>query len=269
MTKKRIATLATCLTLVGAVAVGGTLALLTAGPKSITNTFATSNGYDEDGEQQNFVIEEQNSVQNKQNGDYEIAEDAAWQSTGVPYHNLIADSNIDKNPRFKLQASDGNANPSASWVVAKMVPTQVEHLVDAGIKFDTVSSEWLVIKATTAEGVTTYQSQGNLSVDFLNNTYKTTVAGTEYYFLYKEQIDVDEDTPDIDATTASLFTKLTVDSTFNAETFNKANNAANLKIEGVAVQAMPDADVTDPETGAATITEIMTYAVPAFSTVQG
>lgn len=269
MTKKRIATLATCLTLVGAVAVGGTLALLTSGPKNITNTFATSTGYDDEGEQQNFVIEEQNSVQNKATGDYEIAKDTAWQTTGVAYHNLIADSNVDKNPRFKLQASDGNANPSASWVVAKMDPSQVEHLVTAGITFKEVSSNWLVIKATNTQEGTTYESQGNLTKEFLNDTYKTTVAGTEYYFLYKEQIDVDDDTPDIDATTDSLFTELQVAATFDEEDFNKANAAAQLKIEGVAVQAMSDANVTDPVTGAETITEIMTYAVPNFTTSQG
>lgn len=47
MTKKRIATMATCIALVGAVAVGGTLALLTRESNTVTNTFTVGTGYKE------------------------------------------------------------------------------------------------------------------------------------------------------------------------------------------------------------------------------
>mgnify|MGYP000687842678 CR=1 FL=1 len=56
MTKKRIATMATCIALVGAVAVGGTLALLASESKQLVNTFSVSNGYDN--ENGDFLIEE-------------------------------------------------------------------------------------------------------------------------------------------------------------------------------------------------------------------
>ena len=56
MTKKRIATMATCIALVGAVAVGGTLALLTSESKQLTNTFTVGSDYNSDGS--DFLLKE-------------------------------------------------------------------------------------------------------------------------------------------------------------------------------------------------------------------
>lgn len=48
MKRKNMATMVTCIALVGAVAVGGTLALLSQGSNTVTNTFTVGKGYNQD-----------------------------------------------------------------------------------------------------------------------------------------------------------------------------------------------------------------------------
>ena len=99
MTKKRFATMATCIALVGAVAVGGTLALLASESKQLTNTFTVGNNY----ESGDFLLKEHDVTQTTSGanvGDY--TNTAVETQTGVTYGNVIANSDLAKDPFFEL-----------------------------------------------------------------------------------------------------------------------------------------------------------------------
>lgn len=112
MTKKRFATMATCIALVGAVAVGGTLALLTSTSDKVTNTFTVGEGY-EDGD---FYIDE-NQVKRDTGasnfGGY--IEDGTSRVEAIDYEDLVAGTTLAKDPT--LHVTQGSTE---SWVVAKI-----------------------------------------------------------------------------------------------------------------------------------------------------
>lgn len=142
MTKKRIATMATCIALVGAVAVGGTLALLTRESNTVTNTFTVGTGYKEG----DLSLREHdvNQVLNTKDnyGGYVSLGDDNWKKssdgkyTGVEYKNLVENTTLDKDPQFVLSAT-----APKSWIVAKL---------DLGSDF----SSKLAISAVETAGVT-------------------------------------------------------------------------------------------------------------------
>lgn len=121
MTKKRIATMATCIALVGAVAVGGTLALLTAKSNEVKNTFTVGQGYDAD----DLFLREHDVTQvldtQTNYGGYVSKGDQNWKVdeegnyTGIQYTNIVKDTTIDKDPQFGLKAE-----APTSWIVAKL-----------------------------------------------------------------------------------------------------------------------------------------------------
>ena len=257
MTKKRIATLATCLTLVGAVAVGGTLALLTSGPKNITNTFAVSNsGYDE--ANMDFIVREHQYTQDE-SGNYDSTNVPTAPGQGLSYHNLVADTYLDKDPYFTLRNADNEpgTTPPDSWVVAKIDPQQVLALQAKGLDFSKVTesgdSSWFVVKCTTADGATTYQKMDLLTVDFLNdvdkNEFLNTEDNIEYCFIYNDYLTAEE-------STTSLFTQLSVGDDLVTEGFSGDNNLP-LEVKGVAVQKASEATTIDNS-----LSEIMADAYP-------
>lgn len=113
MTKKRIATLATCIALVGTVAVGGTLALLTSNTPTLTNTFTIGNGYPTNALTLDEADVEQVTSGTVNFGGYEAIE--APRVDKNDYSNLVADTTLDKDPTFHLAADSPN-----SWIIAKV-----------------------------------------------------------------------------------------------------------------------------------------------------
>lgn len=107
MTKKRIVTMATCIALVGAVAVGGTLALLTAPSKTVTNTFAVGEGFTDP---TTALVLNESPVTQLANGDYVSAAGSRVESNN--YDQLVAGGTLFKDPTFDL--TDG----PTSWIVA-------------------------------------------------------------------------------------------------------------------------------------------------------
>lgn len=107
MTKKRIVTMATCIALVGAVAVGGTLALLSQTSNKVTNTFAVGEGYPTD---KQAVTLDEATVTQLTNGDYI---DASSRTTSNAYDKLVNGTSIHKDPTVTVKA-----NTVDSWVVA-------------------------------------------------------------------------------------------------------------------------------------------------------
>lgn len=229
MTKKRFATLATCIALVGAVAVGGTLALLTSQTESLQNTFAVGNGYDTDPEKPDFILQE-DIVKQEPNGDYVASEGLT--SAGQSYDNLVSNTALHKNPFFTLRdANQDGTTPPESWVVAKLDQADIAAMATQNITFatDSASTGWYLVTATKADQGETWsyaKAEEGLTAADLNGLQADSTT-TKYYFVYNQKLNVTDN-----ATTAPLFTKLSVGNV-DAET-----EATNLDVYGVAVQAV-------------------------------
>ena len=115
MNKKQIAKLGVTLGLVGAVGVGGTLALLSAQSNVVTNTFAAGNGIDADTDItlfEHIPVEnaeaKDNPVTNKYNDGSETEYKELIAKVGVSYSNLEPNMTLDKDPA--VQISEGTAD---------------------------------------------------------------------------------------------------------------------------------------------------------------
>lgn len=123
MTKKRFGTMAACLALVGAVAVGGTLALLSAQSNDVTNTFTVGKGYDQtDEDDLDFYLDEAVVEQAKATsdgvtiGDFTETENRTQDDQNYgEVGNLIADAKIAKDPQFHIAQK---CEVDESWIVA-------------------------------------------------------------------------------------------------------------------------------------------------------
>lgn len=113
MTKKRIATMATCIALVGAVAVGGTLALLTAPSNAVTNTFAVGEGYPDPGPDERVLTLDENIPTQDAAGNY--VSGTSRTESGFEYADLVDGTTLAKDPTFHLMADSPK-----SWIVAEI-----------------------------------------------------------------------------------------------------------------------------------------------------
>lgn len=143
MTKKRIATMATCVALVGAVAVGGTLALLSQQSNTVTNTFTIGNGYPETALTLDEAPVAQVVTGTDNFGGYNAT--AGERVRANDYDNLVADTTLDKDPTFHLATGSPD-----SWIIAKV--TGVDALKSKGIAINgelPVDYGWLKLDTTT------------------------------------------------------------------------------------------------------------------------
>lgn len=147
MTKKRIATMATCIALVGAVAVGGTLALLSTKSNDVTNTFTIGNGYGP-----NALTLDEADVKQVTSGTSNFGGYVAIEGNRVPkndYVDLVADTTLDKDPTFHLAAESPD-----SWIIAKV--TGVDALAGKGITINgNLPADYSWLKLDTAAGTAT------------------------------------------------------------------------------------------------------------------
>lgn len=111
MTKKRFGTMAACLALVGAVAVGGTLALLTSQSNEVKNTFSVGSDVYPD---QALTVDEA-VVKQEADGSYVAVNETDNRTDGNVYNNLVAGTTVLKDPEFVLKAKS-----PVSWVVARI-----------------------------------------------------------------------------------------------------------------------------------------------------
>lgn len=161
MTKKRIGTMAACLALVGAVAVGGTLALLTAPSNDVTNTFAVGEGFNDP---KNALVLNESPVTQLANGDYVSAAGSRVESND--YDQLVAGGTLFKDPKFDL--TDG----PTSWIVAYI--DQVDNKLSGNL-----NDNW--IKVSVSDG--TYSTSED----------KTITGGT--YYIYNTTVNKDTNIP--------------------------------------------------------------------------
>lgn len=227
MNMKKIATMATCMALVGAVAVGGTLALVTRND-SITNTFVVGEGFpgDQDGKTF-FYVDEATVKMNTVTGDWE-AVNAGENRTqknqtygpgeGVSANwKVVGNSTLFKDPTFHLDGTllqEGESAPAA-YVVAYI---DWANESEANKKFyniynTTESSNWYKIEE---DGTAT------------KVTKATEMA--EGYYLYLDSLTA---TKGQTVDTEALFNEVKVANDV-AE-----NSTVNLNVYGVAVEKAP------------------------------
>ena len=186
MTKKRIATMATCIALVGAVAVGGTLALLSANANTLTNTFTIGNGYPE---KNALVLDEAKVEQVKTGtsnfGGYVAVASGEREEVTQKYDKLVANTDLDKDPTIHLAAGSPD-----SWIIAKV--TGINDLKDKNITIKgTLSSDYGWLKLNTETGEVTKINSYEELVDGYYVTTTTIKASASTDDLF-EQLHVGE-----------------------------------------------------------------------------
>lgn len=237
MKKQKVATAVTCCALVGAIAIGGTLALLSTGPKTLKNTFTVGNAYKDT----DFLLKENavnqvfESKLGYNYGSYEqdttearVIEGKTDEANapGVGYNDIVANTTLDKNPWFELKK---NADVPDAWVVAKV--EGVNALKTKGIEIESVGTGWQVVNTQKdGTGKITYTLGGSVTKENLTD-------GT--YFVYMTKLDASDNS---NYKTSSLFTKL------HAGSVTAGITDVPLKVKGVAVQALADDTVMDNDT---------------------
>lgn len=211
MTKKRFATMATCIALVGAVAVGGTLALLTAPSNTVTNTFTVGEGYPTPPEGESVLTLDEAPVTQLANGDY-IATSGARDKDGISYAELVDDTTLAKDPTFHLMADSPK-----SWIVAEI---------------GTVDAAFNGSKFTDANGWYKVTGEGTELSPYKATAVTADTPITEGLYIYGETIEGNENT-------SALFKTLKYDEqTTSTESGETVRTPANLVIKGCAVQAV-------------------------------
>lgn len=249
MNMKKIATMATCMALVGAVAVGGTLALM-AKEDSITNTFMVGAGFPGgvDGEgKAYFYVDESVVKMNDKNGNWvnvginrthkdqiygkqkadEYFGDNNTDANGDEYVDetenwkVVADSTLLKDPKFHVNADVLNADKApAAFVVAKLgtipngfVPTSVNG-----------TTAWYELKIiTSGDEVTKVELGDKVAAD--------TILSADKYYVFMTALKVGE-TEETDA----LFDTVKVGSGVTEASYE-------LPVYGVAIE-LPSEDAT-------------------------
>lgn len=180
MKRKNMISMVTSLALVGAVAVGGTLALLTSNTDTVTNTFAIGNGYGDNA----LTLDEGKVAQVTKGttnfGGYEFIDEGKTRVDGWAYDKLVADTTLDKDPTFHLTADSPN-----SWIIAKV--EGVDELEAKGITINQelpVDYGWLKLNTETGE-VTAISSYADL-VDGYYVTNAVVPGGGDSDDLFEE-----------------------------------------------------------------------------------
>ncbi len=181
MTKKRIATMATCIALVGAVAVGGTLALLTSNTPEVTNTFTIGNGYPSTALTLDEADVKQVTSGTENFGGYVVDEDAVPARVVTnDYDNLVADTTLAKDPTFHLAADSPD-----SWVIAKV--TGVDALKEKDITINgELPGDYGWLKLNIEDGTTTSITKYADLTDGYYVTKNIVTAGNDTDDLFEE-----------------------------------------------------------------------------------
>ena len=220
MTKKRIATMATCIALVGAVAVGGTLALLSAKSNDVTNTFTVGKGYDQSEPNPDFYLDEAKVAQVTEGdniGGYAETNDARVESN--QYANIVADAYLAKDPQFHISS---DCEVAHSWIVAKVdgfnttpgaTTLKFTDVDDTDMANDAVAGSWYKVTEGEAEGTYEYTLVDGVE-DMGNGVY-----------IYSASLTAGQSTKD-------LFQQLQVD------TFVAGKNPSTITVTGYAVEGV-------------------------------
>lgn len=234
MNKKRIATAVTCCALVGAIAVGGTIALLTSNAHTLKNTFTIGNNYPDNAltlkEHEVVRVTDANAetYANYVFGDYAKKGESDWVmadasgTKGNSYTDVIPGSKLDKDPQFTLAKGSPN-----SWIIA-----YVDGITEVNAKGITINE----VTGGSWYKITVSGSNGTVSTASVAGAAETEI--TDGYYLYKSLSSTNGvvNTTNDAVTTDPLFTQLTAGGTLQAAT----GTGLNITIKGVAVQVTSD-----------------------------
>lgn len=124
MKRKNMISMVTSLALVGVVAVGGTLALLSAESNSVENVFTVGQGYDQNEPNPDVYLDEAIVTQEKDDsnnnlGGYKVleGEGEGRDRDGQAYDKLVTGTTLAKDPIFHVSTS---CDVPYTWIVAKV-----------------------------------------------------------------------------------------------------------------------------------------------------
>lgn len=218
MKRKNLVAMVTSVALVGVVAVGGTLALLTSPSGTVTNTFTIGNGYPEQALSLHEAVVEMDKTTSNYGG-WVAKEDGSRDYDGQSY-SLVANTTVDKDPTFTLKA-----NSPDSWIVA-----YVDGIDELNSKVD----------VTTIPGSYNWAYLGtnlDATIDIDQPTADTLADG---YYVFKNPVAGGN-------STQALFDQLTVQNEALGE------NLAGITVKGVAVESVTGDWAQD---GAAVVAQI-------------
>lgn len=231
MKRKNMATMVTCIALVGAVAVGGTLALLSRGSNPVTNTFTVGKGY-----KTGDVILDEAPVKQETSGvnlgDYvEItsndSEHPVVRVKENDYKNLIDTSTMDKDPQFHIS---GACEVKYSWIVAKVdgfnttqgaTTLKFTDVIDDTPENNAVAGEWVKV---------TKKPEGGYNY---TNVTDNTQMGNGIY-IYNMPLMAGQSTED-------LFQELEINN------FVAGNSPSTITVTGYAVEGVYSTTVVEGE----------------------
>lgn len=179
MNKKRIVTAVTCCALVGAIAVGGTIALLTSNAHTLKNTFTIGNNYPTNAltlkEHAVVRVTDANAETYKEYtfGDYaktsSFIEAATGQERGNNYTDVIPNSKLDKDPQFTL--AEGSPN---SWIIAYVDGITEVNAKGITINEVTTGGSWYKITVHGSNGIVSDASVENAAEKILQTAITCT-----------------------------------------------------------------------------------------------
>lgn len=264
MKRKNMAAMVTSIALVGAVAVGGTLALLSTGPKTLTNTFTAGANY----ETGDFLLKEHAvapvtaETTGYPYGSYQknetVIDGDSTSKKGNTYGEIVPETVLDKDPWFEL--AHGAKKTPDSWIVARLSKAELYALQQKDITVKTVAVREDLGEDKYAQWQVVTQKGDNWEVGtsgIMKEDFVVTPNPTEdeyIYFIFDRKL-VDRGEGRVDRTTA-LFTQM--DAGANAMDVDHFN----LVVQGVAVQALNDG--TDLR-NQGTINAIMTQALSTWT----
>ena len=223
MKRKNMATMVTCIALVGAVAVGGTLALLTSNTPEVTNTFTIGNGYPATALTLDEADVKRVTSGTENFGGYVVDEDAVPARVVTnDYDNLVADTTLAKDPTFHLAADSPD-----SWVIAKVTGVDALKAKDITINGE-LPGDYGWLKLNIEDGTTTSITK-----------YADLTDG---YYVTKNIVTAGNDTDD-------LFEELKVGTNVSR------GELENIVVSGVAVESVTDVWAND---GAAVVAQART-----------
>lgn len=210
MKRKNMATMVTCIALVGAVTVGGTLALLTKESNTVTNSFTVGNNYANGALTLKESKVQQVKVGDKNFGGYEEVKPVE-QVEKNDYENLVQGTTLFKNPTFYLE----QGSPE-SWIVAYIN------------NVDEAKADGLTVTKLDIEGEPYQWKKLDIATGGLSEV--TTENLTDGYYVTVSTINADS----VKVATDALFEQLTV----GEKVYKADGDLPKITVAGVAVEAV-------------------------------
>lgn len=220
MKRKNMISMVTSLALVGVVAVGGTLALLTSQSDKVTNTFTVGDGY----ETNDFYIDENAVTRDYSATNYGgYKENGASRVEAITYEDVVAGTTLAKDPTLHITST-----APESWVVAKITGLNA----NAGnLSLEGTISGWYELK----DGVWTEVTKAadlkeNVLYVYGTKLTTTNLSTSPIFETVRVASTVDEDTTFTQIEVTGVAVEAVADSEWNDETANAVLAAADAVI---------------------------------------